>query len=98
MTLTEFLLARIDEDEAWWNSASLDGPSAEVLLRKQLRDCEAKRAMLDIHAIYEADGLGRCGACADRYVAVSWDGLCDEAKILASVYADHPDYREEWSA
>lgn len=69
MTITEFLLARITEDEA--------------VVRAE---CKAKRALVNDltryndrgQACYSLQGLRRLG-------------------YLASVYADHPDYQQEWA-
>ena len=84
-----------------WNWLRTDGESStweptNHSPERVIAECEAKRALLIDHAVYDGDGLGRCGACADAYVAVPWDGLCDVAQILASVYSDHPDYMPEW--
>ena len=95
-TPTEFLLARISEDEAVAREVHrlyLDDWSAVLAERRHslssrvLAECEAKR----------------------RIVEMAWDHLGDdeygwgmeEAKrqILAELalpYASHPDYREEW--
>ena len=112
--LTDFLLARIAEDEAVAQTMLRrlyqdhneglfefeDCHNSPILCidpRRAVSECRAKRALLADHAVYEGDGLGRCGACADVYVAVPWDGLCDVAQILASVYSDHLDYQPEWA-
>ena len=96
--LAEFLLARIAEDEAELEAAIQSRYPGLTIRRNPSRviaECEAKRALLALHT----EGWdGRCGECSDRYAVTPWDGLCDEARILATVYADHPDYREEWAA
>ena len=95
MTLTEFLLARIAEDEAeaWRWNADAGGGDWDSLETRVLAEFEAKRALLAIHALTD-DGL--CGACSDTYCVTPWDGLCEIAKPLAAIYADHPDYDEAW--
>jgi hypothetical protein len=114
MTITEFLLARIAEDEqraasaghgcgyllhehnAGWVEVDLPAehnvrPSYELRFIREhspdrvLAECEAKRRIV-----------------ADRPLPIGhfWDGQRaqhDNAlRFLASVYADHPDYRDEW--
>jgi hypothetical protein len=70
----------------------VDGkPDAEHIARhdpaRVLAECEAKRQILrnrpDTRGDEGSDGL------AEDY----WD---EAVKSLASVYADHPDYRQEW--
>jgi len=115
MTRTEFLLARIAEDEEtaraadgtrWLHedkvvSFEAFGPDGDwvdassplsVNTRdngwhivnwspaRVLAECEAKRRIVD-------------NPPADWDAHVQWEETVD---ILAAVYADHPDYRQEW--
>ena len=96
VTLTEFLLARIAEDERLvgpgddrpdhgenglaWSLEGLDGVSWRIR-----SECEAKRRI--IHAYLEAEAMHGYGFAAGLAVAV---------KILAAVYADHPDFDPAW--
>lgn len=98
MTLTEFLLARIAEDEQMANEGVDAGrctcrPNPRSLLRRidvhhpqcalrVLAECEAKRRIVADCAEYE-------GPETD---GLSWRTL----HAIALVYADHPDYRDEW--
>jgi hypothetical protein len=113
--LTEFLLARIAEDEAEvaafdkeWKTTTVarDVPQGLAYITdteymsllvdpsRVLAECEAKRRIVERH--------GRCGTgmgyCDDG--GHGWggeDGLgCADLADLAAVYADHPDYRDEW--
>lgn len=94
-TLTEFLLARIEEDEAevpaehradeygtGWNS---DSVGVEVSAPRWLAECEAKRRI-----------VVRCSemqlASSPMAVHLANQTLAD----LAAPYRDHPDYRDEW--
>jgi len=118
MTLTEFLLARIAEDEAevghvekgsWADEGA--GPNGvgwadvgannDVLMARPSRvlaECEAKRRivedakqdMLSAQALdYEfGDHSGRTYDVANS--------MQDVLKVLATIYADHPDYDEAW--
>lgn len=64
-----------------------------------LADCEAKRRIAEEHAL-SSDGIYTgCSLCdhncetgGDLYR----DGPCNTLRFLAAVYADHPDYRDEW--
>lgn len=128
MTLTEFLLARIAEDEAVarsakegaatpWRAAygrqveagdghlvtpedehsySTDPPEGVALHiarhdpARMLAECEAKQQLVEL-----AQGLVYLRGIGDP-VAPSTPVGEDILEILANVYADHPDYREEW--
>jgi hypothetical protein len=95
MTLSEFLLARIADDERWARARrDEDFRKHRVSARRPhlapddaervLTDCEANRALILELDRMERDEMG-------------WDGV--EAKVmgyLALAYAEHPDYREEW--
>ena len=90
--LTAFLRARIGEDEAWANAALLRrfAPIPQAMERpdtveRVLADVQAKRAIVEDRA--HLDTL-RPGA-----VRAHSEWVC---RVLAAVYADHPDYREEW--
>jgi hypothetical protein len=87
MTLTEFLLARIAEDEADWSVvASRDVVQmlhGKPLAPRMLAECEAKRRIVE-HLGWIVDNEGR--NIVERNVL----------RLLALPYADHPDYREEW--
>ena len=86
--LTEFLLARIAEDEYAFRWLSTDGPpgvfiqNVKVDGRRLLAECEAKRR------IVEDEPLRLAG---DRHS--QWERTL---RTLAAIYADHPDYRDEW--
>ena len=97
MTITEFLLARIAEDEAAaeakdadresWGNPYAEGPTIEFEMRfdpaRVLAECEAKRRIVEFHLIkHEREG----------YAGFA----CFTLKALAAVWVDHPDYREEW--
>lgn len=66
-----------------------------------LAECEAKRRIVALHA-YQARGAtwGECAVCFDpqtgpgEYDFETWP--CPTLRVLAAVYADHPDYRPEW--
>ena len=109
MTLTEFLLARIAEDEAmvadepghtggkrpWALYAQLDA-GIGVDPRRVLADCEAKRQAVECawgdHLQIESEW----GSCQGRRALEAANDYPGVIQWLASVYADHPDYREEW--
>jgi len=134
--LTEFLLARIAEDEAVardaggdeWREADVEygreaysglqvyrrngRPIAEAYLldatlgrhiarhdpARVLAECAAKRAIVAEHVAY----FEVCAVCYDQDASSPGDFVmkaypCDTLRALASVYADHPDYRSEWA-
>ena len=98
VTLTDFILARIAEDEAWARiegaaylrahdpSALVDEPKTPALFPRVLAECEAKRRIveeaLSAPPTSQFDGVRESGAWTLR--------------ALAAIYADHPDYRGEW--
>lgn len=105
MTITEFLLARIAEDEAAAREALSDRPWADRIWPPEVHDdgvrnvavayspprvlaeCAAKRAI--VAAAEEMTGPPPM-AYADYVRAVRI------LRALATVHADHPDYRQEW--
>lgn len=95
--LTAFLLARIAEDETvaregaacddddhagiWSGDIGWDDlPVMTIHSARVLAECDAKRRIVNLD---EMDGG------AD-------DGHVHALRCLATIYADHPDYREEW--
>ena len=89
LTLTDFLLARIAEDETKARTPLGDGQHWQnVNPSRVLAECESKRRIVEMawHHLGEDD--------------YAW-GM-EEAKrqilaVLALPYADHPDYRQEWA-
>jgi hypothetical protein len=96
MTLTEFLLARIAEDEAdpvlahasWCHEVSCDCGLSRA---RVLAECAAKRDIIEEYVDCR-DAPTRSGPAWELGLAV----FNNVARRLAKVYADHPDYREEW--
>lgn len=104
MTLTEFLLARIAEDE---RAAKIllehdQRPLLSVALTvnhpaRFLAECEAKRRIVGIYhyvSMSEPDE-------GHSSVPLGGDGpetYYEAVQHLAAVYADHPDYDEAWRA
>jgi hypothetical protein len=112
MTLTEFLLARIAEDEAaargadgpteWMSDhlrSSLDVPvyGDHPWRARMLAECEAKRRIVDLHQ-GEHECVGeKYGRLDCVYVAPGFMHELDPTlRILALPYADHPEYSESW--
>ena len=98
MTLTEFLLARIAEDEAEM-AAAIESryPSGRwTILRNPSRlaaECEAKRRIVEEHRGGKwPNPPDPCDAHDASFVSTP----CDTLRYLAAVYADHPDYDEAW--
>ena len=115
MTLIEFLLARITDEEnlardaasegtphrtGWqlWTSkvdttpgGELLGPrgSVEASPVRVLAECEAKRAIMKLHSAEPGQHPDFCGHDLRELP-------CPTLRLLALVYADHPDYLPEW--
>jgi len=100
MSLTEFLLARIAEDEAEianpdWATLPSDGYMGHAATwgrPRALAECEAKRLL-----IQRAESLAEYvdGTREDSRHTYEWT-LLRLLAPLALTYADHPDYDEEW--
>jgi hypothetical protein len=102
MTLTEFLAARLDEDErvaheAAESDAMTSKPSTPPTRKwthiarhdpaRVLAEVEAKRRIVEMGASYVPElEHGDNGEWA----------LDATLRLLALPYADHPDYRQEW--
>lgn len=93
MTLTDFLLARIAEDEADIARIGYDRHVAEMGGQfsvdhplRLLAERKAKRRIVEDHRWCE-------WGCEDEPMCRD----CITLAHLAAVYADHPDYREEWT-
>jgi hypothetical protein len=138
LTITDFLLARIAEDEAvalaadesgggeWWQWREVwpkvggniyDVPDADQIARwspaRVLAECEAKRRIVAEHRAttftdisLEIRNAPVCLVCNAVFPAYDEDQPptlqapwpCPTLRALASVYADHSDFREEWRA
>lgn len=104
MTITEFLEARIAEDEisatmrechrggcdSTPNEAGYSYPCGCGLPERMMAECAAKRAIL---AECRPGTLDDLDSGEDDQPAPMW-----VARALASVYKDHPDYQQEWAA
>lgn len=108
--LTEFLRARLDEDEqaarqaeqVWPSTHFTVEPGSIVIMRhlrtyeppRVLAEVEAKRRILGSHYDYH----GVCPRCFDwqnkPVEREPWP--CEVARLLALPYASHPDYQEQW--
>ena len=90
--LTDFLLARIAEDEAAVEMPTGARRNGKATARRRLAECQAKRAIVKASQEFVQPG--------GRGTPFVWDGASEMAMAallaLAPVYADHPDYREEW--
>lgn len=96
MNITDFLLARIEEDEKRANYYGMALGTARVLA-----ECAAKRAIVGMHKRLpdptgdEAGDL--CSMCTET--GPEAQGYpCWTLGALTAVYKDHPDYQEEWAA
>jgi hypothetical protein len=93
--LVKFLRARLDEDEAaakaWLPFGNPDAAARAHVARldpgRVLAEVEAKRRIIAEH-----HPVDPCDAHDASFDTIP----CDTLLALASVYAEHPDYREEW--
>ena len=111
LTITDFILARVAEDEAVaeqvsnWDSHlahELDGFSANaqrfarhVTPARILAQCKATRAVVESHDGGYIKNVGPLTHECDG----SYDSIvCETLTALAAVYVGHEDYRAEWSS
>ena len=105
MTITEFLLARIAEDEASAGSWYEDwGGNMEPLGDRIWAECKAKRQIVELHTPwgFEYSGGEACARCVSpddwNVIALPDEERfpCATLRHLAAVYADHPDFDPAW--
>ena len=104
MTLTDFLFARIAEDEAGaravvgdrnaWDTPEWDASRWSPW--RVLDECEAKRRIVDEHAFMAAHESRDFGFSNGNCLTCRVQGPCATLLHLATVYADHSDYDEAW--
>jgi len=91
-TLTDWLLARVAEDEADAQRIPTEDGYAHHTncwdKDRVLAECKAKRRIVERYA------MGPCVEDSGEWGYV--DGIKYALMELATVYADHTDYREEW--
>jgi Family of unknown function (DUF6221) len=90
--MVAFVSARLDEDADTWQRAA-DGPRAGPpgVINRQLREVEAKRAILARYTEPPPPNLGESLQRSQEKM-----GLLYALEQLASVWQDHPDYDEAW--
>ena len=112
MNISEFLLARITEDELAARAVIAEceesPPSVYDMAQvpmlnagapdRVLAECAAKRRVVELHHDpYEGDD-DYDPACTGMYDSGSAESSnCDTLRALASVYADHPDFDPNWA-
>ena len=85
VTLVEFLLARIDEDEAVARAylgpdpVPWPSPVVRAVMERALEACQARRRLVAEH-LHDTHPVSSCTAL----------------KLLAAGHLDHPDHCEEW--
>jgi hypothetical protein len=99
-TLTEFLLARIAEDEAE-TEAAIQMRYPGLTIRRNpsrvLAECEAKRRIVEISSQQIAAADKRHPEQIERSFNAGAAFVAHNALLaLAAVYSDHPDYDEAW--
>lgn len=74
-------------------------PAYEFSPDRVLAECEAKRRIVEIHELANADqggGVGCMHCDWDREWGMPTTGGCDTLRFLALPYASHPDYNPDW--
>jgi hypothetical protein len=89
--------------QAGYFNSEMPYGAVEFSAARVLAECEAKRRIVEEHRESYA-GSKRCEVCAkDAHleygdVVVDWVRFpCPTMRLLALPYADHPDYRQEWT-
>lgn len=98
MDITDFLNARIAEDEATIQRAPKRADAFDIsmvpvtgaLRSRLLAECAAKRAII---ALFKAEDVKEDWSVEASYAA----GAEDCIFALAAVYKDHPDWRQQWA-
>lgn len=103
-TITEFLEARIAEDDQLARHLNLLG---DPLDNRMVAECAAKRATIAEHepADYsklEMESPNACSRCGVYLGMGEWDWIedsypCKTLRSIAAIYSDHEDYRQEWA-
>lgn len=97
LNITEFLEARIAEDEDRARYIQEYGDTGGMFRPARiLAECAAKRAIIDMHQTYATDvtesvGIAQIGARCGQ------EATHGALKSLAAVYSAHPDYQQEWA-
>jgi len=90
--IIEFLNARLDHDERFTYNPALmrvAGAGLSDLVKRARVDISAKRRIVALHSAEPGQHPDFCGHDLRELP-------CPTLRLLASVYSDHPDYREEW--
>ncbi len=91
VTLSEFLLARIAEDEENWRDwlrEESPGPWAQLLA-----ECEAKRHLVELFVSADTHAKRHLDVPMLALTAGAYESAL---RVLSRPYADHPDFRPEW--
>jgi len=110
MTLTEFLLARITEDEEGARIVLSVGIHPELVMdpvaqqwlehfgpARVLAECEAKRLAIEAAWADHCQIEGEWGSGQGQEQMSAKDDNPAVVEALALPYATHPDYRQEWA-
>jgi Family of unknown function (DUF6221) len=101
MSIIEFLEARITEDEAGlkavpfaaqqWDDFDFGGTDDYLRFTmgygRAVAECAVRRAIIAEHS-----SVDPCDAHDATFKTIT----CNTLRALAAVYADHPDYQQEW--
>lgn len=104
--LTEFLLARITEDEAVAQRDAASPPPVSAMSAtfvknpmspdRVLAECEAKRRIVELRYSWNLQAERATEPPFGPILKAQVITADTVLRTLAMPYADHPDYREEW--
>lgn len=107
MTLAEFILARVAEDEAAARVDQIETTTYEDLARGERTYVPGAITNVERRALAECNAKRRIIALADQHPYGSWSEENAEMgwfdlharvlELLALPYADHPDYDGSWA-
>jgi hypothetical protein len=95
LTLTDFLLARIAEDEARFRRVEFE-LSYINLFDRLLAECEAKRRIVELRYSWNLQAERNPEPPFSSIFQTQVNTADAILRALALPYADHPDYRDEW--
>jgi hypothetical protein len=101
LTVTEFVEARIAEDEVNIEGDWAAGDGGLHIISTPMHDrmvaqCAAMRKIVELHALEPDEVDVFCATCGTFFDhPVDWP--CETIRALVSIYSNHPDFDPAWS-
>jgi hypothetical protein len=91
-----------DDADEWRSGMAIESPEQPEMavgFGRWLAEVEAKSHLVNMHdaTAWRWAGFPRADKHVEYCMRCTEPTPCTTLRILASVYADHPDYRNEWS-